>query len=71
MMLKCGPSLVQRLESRYRRKRDWHRWFAWYPVRINDGMCIWFEWVEAKNTGPACLDGWDEWEYRLPKESPP
>jgi hypothetical protein len=26
---------------------DWHRWFAWYPVRI-DGKCMWGRWVERR-----------------------
>lgn len=66
MIFKCGPSIVQRLDARYRRLRDWHPWFSWRPVRVGDGLCVWWEPVERKNTGPACLDGLDEWEYRLP-----
>jgi hypothetical protein len=27
--------------------RPWHRWFAWYPVRVGDAM-IWLEYVERK-----------------------
>ena len=27
--------------------RPWHRWFAWYPVRI-DNERVWWEWVERR-----------------------
>lgn len=40
--------------------RDWHRWFAWYPVRVGD-QWIWWEHVERKLT--PSYDGWDK-EYR-------
>jgi hypothetical protein len=44
--------------------REWHRWFAWYPVRV-DGSMVWFEFVERQstfyNTG---LGGVWEHEYR-------
>lgn len=66
MKFKCGQSLATIFTKRYERLRNWHTWFAWYPVRIADGICVWWEYVERINTGPACLDGWDEWEYRLP-----
>jgi hypothetical protein len=66
----CGPSLVQRLDDWSRRRRNWHRWFAWRPVRLPDNTCVWWEWVERMNTGPACEGGWDEWETReLPPEA--
>jgi hypothetical protein len=65
VIFKCGPSLMMRLERRYRRRREWHRWFAWRPARIQEGVCVWLEYVERKNTGPSCEGGWDEWEYRL------
>jgi hypothetical protein len=65
---KCGPSIWQRLEQRHRRQYEWHSWFAWRPVRMQlmngKTCCVWWEWIVRKNTGPACLDGWDEWEYR-------
>lgn len=27
---------------------NWHRWFAWYPVKIKTGDCRWLEIVERK-----------------------
>ncbi len=38
----------------------WHRWFAWYPVRItvgrNAGEMVWLEWIE-RNDGVSDLLG--------------
>lgn len=64
MKFNCGESLTMRLTKRYERLHNWHSWYAWYPVRIADDICVWLEPVERKNNGPACVDGWDEWEYR-------
>lgn len=51
--------------SRHQRITQWHRWFAWYPVRIADGDCRWLEYVERKATYWC---GWDSdgyyWYYR-------
>ncbi len=27
---------------------QWHRWFAWFPVRTDSGVCCWLEIVERK-----------------------
>lgn len=27
---------------------DWHRWFAWHPVRIGNNDCRWLETVERR-----------------------
>ena len=24
---------------------SWHRWFAWHPVRLNDGKLCWLKYV--------------------------
>ncbi len=73
MRFNCGQSIAERYNSRQRRQRDWRLWFAWRPVRINyptSGECVWWEYVERRNDGPACVDGWDEWLYRLPVTQP-
>jgi len=31
--------------------KDWHRWFAWYPVEVwfNQSFgTVWFQWVERR-----------------------
>lgn len=36
----------------YRAKRvhktKWHKWFAWYPIRLGNNDCRWFEYVERR-----------------------
>jgi hypothetical protein len=29
------------------RRKEWHRWFAWHPVII-DNVTVWFEMIERK-----------------------
>lgn len=31
---------------------QWHRWFAWRPVRVGPRDCRWLEYVERKLTYP-------------------
>lgn len=28
----------------------WHKWFAWFPVRIDSHDYVWFQMVERKGT---------------------
>ena len=27
---------------------EWHRWFAWYPVRVSDDYVVWLEFIERR-----------------------
>jgi hypothetical protein len=29
--------------------KDWHPWFAWRPVRLEDGTMVWWEHLERIN----------------------
>ena len=53
----CGETLHERTQ----RQKEWHRWYAWHPVRVGPGDCRWLEYVERKIE--FC---WDDyfWEYR-------
>lgn len=31
-------------------KYNWHRWFAWYPICLNDGRIAWLQNIERKVT---------------------
>lgn len=44
----------------------WYKWFAWFPVRINDNECIWLETVERKEIPKdyVTFDDWTRYEYR-------
>lgn len=43
----------------------WHKWFAWYPVRISATEIAWLEYVERKGT--YFLMRW-HWKYRTIQE---
>lgn len=40
----CGETRAER----YERLSEWHRWFAWYPVRVGSHDCRWLEYVERR-----------------------
>ncbi len=40
--------------------RDWCKWFAWYPVHLEDGRWAWAGTVERRR-----LRSWHDWSYRL------
>lgn len=39
---------IRKKEEKVEKLKNWHRFFAWYPVRINDHECAWLEMVERK-----------------------
>jgi hypothetical protein len=48
--------------------RDWHRWFAWYPVRlIGTDTYVWFEWIERQTHN---AQGWIIPSYRVAADGP-
>lgn len=63
MKINCGPTW----QERHNAKKDWHRWFAWKPVRFGAQECRWLEYLERRGAYLTSWDdGWWEWEYRLP-----
>ena len=55
-------------------KRKWHRWFAWYPIRLDapDGsetVVIWFEFVWRMRIEGNFFPYWVYYPYKeLPEE---
>lgn len=49
MKFKLGPTYYERIVARH----EWHRWFAWYPVRLGDRPREgrWLEYVMRKDIG--------------------
>jgi hypothetical protein len=46
MKINCGPTWGERRRA----KEEWHRWFAWHPVRVASRHCLWLEFIERKGT---------------------
>lgn len=55
--------------DKWKYKYEWHRWFAWYPVKVAEHDCRWLEYVDRK--GELICGGFGDafwnWEYRLPQ----
>ncbi len=65
MKFNCGPAYEVRWERRHKHLTNWHRKFAWFPVRVTEGDCRWLEYVERRGVYYASpyAASW-EWEYR-------
>lgn len=52
--------------------KDWHRWFAWYPVRVGPHHLVWWERVERRGTPERDNYGgyYYVWEYRPLERDP-
>jgi len=54
--------------KKFTRRREWHRWFAWYPVRIDNDELRWLEVLERIGTyykmDCAEVSSWWEYHYR-------
>lgn len=47
-------------QKRMEKYTQWHKWFAWHPIRINNTV-IWLETIYRKGT--VALDSYDNKEY--------
>lgn len=72
MRFKCGltdEEKARRQHERYRQRHTWRRKFAWFPLTIAPGICIWLEQYETRmGEGNGTLGEWytyDKREYRL------
>lgn len=36
-----------------------HKWFAWYPVKLNDGRWVWWEIIWQQKECHRGGDGWN------------
>ena len=63
MKFNCGPTWEEKKAA----KEKWHKWFAWYPIRIGSKDCRWLETIERKGSYELLSDiecGW-VYEYRV------
>ena len=64
MKFKCGPTLQEKINAR----KDWHEWFAWYPVTLDGSDCRWLETVERRgnhNFKGLYRESYWDYEYRV------
>ncbi len=59
MKFNCGESKCAELQRDWKEKTTWHKWFAWFPVRISESECVWLEIIEQKYNPDEC-----NWEFR-------
>lgn len=48
MKLNCGMTAAESAKFYDKKFNEWHRWFAWYPVRVGQRDCRWLETVERR-----------------------
>jgi hypothetical protein len=58
-----GKSADLKYREWLNKKRQWNKWFAWYPVSVLEER-VWLEWVERKGwTSGVGESGTVYWEY--------
>ena len=66
MRFDCGKrNSYQKHMLRLRALHWWHKWYAWFPVRVGPHDCRWLETVERRGERWVSWggSGWT-WEYR-------
>ncbi len=70
MKFNCSKrSWDQKKEARMRALKLWHRYFAWFPVRIGRYNCCWLEFIQRKGKY-ICIYDFDHsrtswlWRYK-------
>jgi len=57
---------AHRIGCRERALCRWHRWYAWYPVRVTKRHWAWLQRVERRGDRQHSWDdSWYVWSYRL------
>jgi len=44
MKFTCNNKFNEKLKNR----ENWHKWFAWYPVKVGEHDCRWLESVNRR-----------------------
>jgi hypothetical protein len=71
MKFNCGPSPADRVAARIKYLENWHRYFAWFPVRVDDppDTCVWLQHVWRRCHYEGSWDGGD-WVSWYKQEKP-
>lgn len=47
---------------------QWHLWFAWYPIRVDETTAAWLMYVERKGSMTLMADSegypYEHWEFQ-------
>ena len=65
-MLIKYPDYIQRAQAKRDKYKDWHDWFAWYPVRVDQNRIIWLEKVKRRICCTSeAIPRFYGWDYTL------
>ena len=78
MKFKCGLTWEEEIAKSEAHEKSlsdvvvWHRWYAWFPVKVAEGDCRWLEVVERRRVvyrlDPTYLADYG-WKYRNVNEA--
>lgn len=63
--MKYTETLKEKSLNKWIKKKEWHRYFAWYPVEIGLFKKAWLETVERRKVCSEEYLGLCWWEYRV------
>lgn len=46
----------------FRTQREWKKWFAWFPVKLENGDWAWLQYLERRHYESMFYERW--WIYR-------
>jgi hypothetical protein len=59
-------------EAKRKALEQWHPWFAWHPVMLENGDAVWMEHIERRREFVSGYDGTYVFDrYRKPAEDTP
>lgn len=71
MRFNCGLSYKEKEDRLFKKAqplRKWHSWFAWWPIRVETGQCVWLEKIERKLDWIGCITHNFYFEYRIKED---
>ena len=54
---------VEKPGAEERTLAEWHKWFAWYPVKLDDTTKVWLCTVQRKGTSEQAYEGGLDWTF--------
>lgn len=44
----------------FKKSQEWHKWYAWFPVKLGPNDCRWLETIETRIVLATYMKGYDE-----------